>query len=95
MQRLLAEGAQAAAALEGSRAQRQRLIDHVVPAVDAQVAEVQALLAAGEIDFVLVYDALLQTQQTRQDLLNAALSEALAAARLSAAAVATPAEIAP
>jgi outer membrane protein TolC len=95
MQRLLAEGAQAAAALEGSRAQRQRLLDHVVPAVDAQVAEVQALLAAGEIDFVLVYDALLQTQQTRQDLLNAALSEALAAARLSAAAVVTPAEIAP
>lgn len=84
-QRLLAERAKAQAALEGSRAQRERLLEGVVPAIDAQVSESLALLQVGELDIVVLHEALSQALETKQELLDAILAEAIAASRLCAA----------
>jgi len=78
-QRLIAEVAQARAALAGSRAQRTRLMESVVPVIDQQMSEVLAL-----IDILLLYETLTQMLETQKELLNAALAEALAVSRLAA-----------
>jgi cobalt-zinc-cadmium efflux system outer membrane protein len=84
-QALAVEMAQARAAAEGSQAQRARLLETVAPALDTQMAEALALLRAGEIDVVLLHEALRQSLDIKQALLDAAYTEALAAARLTAA----------
>lgn len=83
--RLVSEASQARVALAGSRAQRAQLVAEAVPAVDAQMDESLALLRAGEIDIVLIYEALGQAFAVKEELLEAVLAESLAAARLSAA----------
>lgn len=82
---LLAERAKAQAALEGSRAQRERLLEGVVPVIDAQVSESLALLEVGELDIVVLHEALTQALETKLELLDAILAEAIAASRLRAA----------
>jgi len=82
---LIGETAQAQAALAGAHAQRTRLVDEVVPIIDAQISEALALLQVGEIDIMLLYEALTQALETKQEILSAALAEARAAARVSAA----------
>lgn len=84
-QQLLAERAKAQTSLEGSRAQRERLLEGVVPAIDAQVSESLALLEVGELDIVVLHEALSQALETKLELLDAILAEALAASRLCAA----------
>lgn len=84
MQHLSVEIAQAQAALQGSRIQRMRLIEGVVPVVDAQTNEALSLLKVGEVDIVLVYEALSQALASKEEVLHAAVAEAIAAARLSA-----------
>ncbi|MCC6795002.1 MAG: TolC family protein [Candidatus Hydrogenedentes bacterium] len=82
--RVKSEHAQALAALDGARTQRTRLYDAVVPVTDRQLSEVMALANAGEIDFVLLYETLVQILETKLELLNATLAESIAASRLSA-----------
>ena len=53
--------------------------------IDTQMRESLDLLKVGEIDLVLVYEALSQGLDTKLELLNAALAEAIAASRLAAA----------
>lgn len=85
LQRQSSELAQAQAALHGSHAQRTRLLAGVVPVIDEQMSEALALLKVGEIDIVLIYEALNQALATKEELLSAALAEALAASRVAAA----------
>jgi cobalt-zinc-cadmium efflux system outer membrane protein len=89
-QQLIAEAAQAQAALQGCRAQRTRLVEGVAPVVDAQTAEALALLKMGEIDIVLLFETLAQAFETKQELLDATLAEALAASRYAAIAATSP-----
>ncbi len=89
-QQLLSESAQAEAALNGSRALRARLVEGVVPIIDTQMAETIALLKVGEIDIVLVYEALTQALETKQEILEAAVAEAHAASRYAAATASSP-----
>lgn len=84
LQKLSSELAQAQAALQGSHAQRTRLIEGVVPVIDEQMSEALSLLKVGEIDIVLIYEALNQALATKEELLKAVLAEALAASRVSA-----------
>lgn len=84
-QQLLAETAQARAALAGSEAQRRQLLDGVVPAIDSQMNESLALLKVGELDVVLLHEVLNQAFAVKEELLSATLDTALAASRLSAA----------
>jgi len=80
-----AEAAQARQALQGASERRKRLLDEVAPAIDTQVSEALALLQLGEVEFVLIYEALSQALEAKLELLNVTLDEALAAARLDAA----------
>jgi cobalt-zinc-cadmium efflux system outer membrane protein len=89
-QQLLSESAQAEAALSGSRALRARLVEGVVPIIDTQMTETIALLKVGEIDIVLVYEALTQALETKQEILEAAVAEAHAASRYAAATASSP-----
>lgn len=84
-QQLLAEAAQARAARAGCATQRQQLVESVVPAIDAQMKEALALLKVGEVDIVLLHESLSQALAVKEELLDAALAEALAASRLAAA----------
>lgn len=84
--RVLSEASQARAALQGASARRQRLVEEVGPMVDQQMAEAQALLEAGEMEPVALFEALGQALEVKEDLIDAALAEALAAARVDAAA---------
>ncbi len=78
------EHAQARAALDGARAQRTRLHESVIPATDQQLTEVMTLANVGEIDFLLLYETLVQILETKLELVNATLSESIAASRLTA-----------
>lgn len=84
LERLLSERARAQAALDAGRAQRARLAEGAVPAVDRQLEETLALLRVGEADLVLIHEALQQALETKLDVLEAAQAEAQAAARLAA-----------
>lgn len=81
-ERLLADVAQAVAALDGARAVRARFTEGVVPAIDTQIAEAKALLSVGEIEVSFLYDTLTQALETKLEYLNAMLAESLAAARV-------------
>jgi CRISPR system Cascade subunit CasA len=82
-QGLIAEASQARTALDGSRAQRERLVADVAPAVDTQLEEALELLEIGEIDIVLIYEALAQALLTKQQLIDAMVSEVIATSRLT------------
>lgn len=84
-QQLLAEVARAEAAMTGNSAQRQYLAQTVAPAVDEQVDEALSLLAIGEIDIILIYEALTQALLVKKQLIDATLAEAKAAYRHAAA----------
>lgn len=84
-QRLSIEVAQADKALQATRAQLSQLMDNVIPAVDEQINETLALLRVGEIDVVVLYETLGQALATKQEVLHAALAEAIAASRVAAA----------
>lgn len=81
---LMVEVKQAEAALAGCRAQREQLQEAVLPLVDAQLTEALALLDAGEIDIVLLYEILDQVNETKLELLNAVVSESIATTRFIA-----------
>ena len=84
-QELLTEAAQARVRMAGYQAQRQHLAETVAPTVDAQVAETLSLLAIGEIDIILVYEALTQALLVKRQLIDATLAGAKAAYRHTAA----------
>ncbi len=83
-QRVLAEVAQAEAAISGARAQHAMLSD-VARAVDEQLAAAFALLDMGELDPLLLFEGLTQSLEIKQELLDAALAKALAESRLASA----------
>lgn len=82
--RVKSEHAQAEAALAGARALRARLYESVIPVSDRQLSEVMTLANAGEIDFILLYETLVQILETKLELVNATLAESIAASRLIA-----------
>ena len=70
---------------EGARAQRIRLAEEVAPMVDAQLKEMEKLLRIGELELPLLHQTLTQSLEIKSELLDAAVSEQLAAATVSAA----------
>lgn len=72
----------------GAAAQRTRLAEEIAPLVDTQLAEAEALLAMGEIDVVLIYEALTQAFDLKSEIIAASLDERIAAIELNA--LATP-----
>lgn len=84
LQALQVESAQADAALRGIRIQRTRLNEEVAPAIDAQLDELRTLLALGELDIAILFEALSQLLDTKLALLQVAMEESLAATRLAA-----------
>ncbi|MBI1321115.1 MAG: hypothetical protein GC168_19495 [Candidatus Hydrogenedens sp.] len=84
-QQLISEEAQARAALRGSRDRRGMIENDIIPVVDAQLRESLALLQAGELDLIVLHEALAQALAVKEELLEAALGEAEASARLTAA----------
>lgn len=67
-----------------SAAQRKRdiLTQQVAPLVDRQVEETRKLLEIGEVDVLVLRDALAASLQTKLDVLNAALAQATASYEL-------------
>lgn len=82
---LVAEAHQAQMAAAAARARQEQLIEAIAPQLDAQVQEVFALLEVGEIDLLLVYEALAQTLDVKQQILETSVDLARNTARLEAA----------
>jgi outer membrane protein TolC len=80
---VLSELAQAEARLDFAGKRREVLSREVIPLVDKQLSESRALLELGEIDVLLLREALTGSLETKLDLLDATLAEATAANELS------------
>jgi outer membrane protein TolC len=76
---VFAEWAQAEARLRAAEERRALLLNEVAPLVDRQVQETRKLLGLGEIDVLLLREALSASLKTKMDILEATLAEALAA----------------
>ena len=72
---------------DGARAQRIRLAEEVAPMVDDQLKEMEELLRIGELELPLLHQTLSQALEIKTEMLDAAVSEQLAMATLSAALV--------
>lgn len=75
LQQVLSEIAQADAGFKGARARRDRLMAEVVPEVDRQIRESQSLLHSGELDMASLFQALVQTYDVKEELLEAIAEE--------------------
>jgi len=82
---LVAEAHQAQLAAAAARARQEQLVESIAPQIDAQLQDVFALLAAGEIDLLLVYEALAQALDVKRQILDASVERAQTTARLEAA----------
>ena len=76
--------AQAEASLSAAQSRREVLEGEVAPLVDQQLQETQKLLDLGEIDVLVLRDALTTSLKTKLQVLDAALAEAVAADALNA-----------
>lgn len=82
-ERVVGELAAAEAALDAARQQGGFVQQELVPLADQQVAEIRRLAAIGELNILLLSDALTRALDAKQALLNARLAEALAANRIA------------
>jgi outer membrane protein TolC len=80
---VMAEVAQFQTQLGYASQQRDYLIAEVTPLVDRQLAEVRKLLDLGEVDVLLLRDALNSDLETRLEVLDLTLAEARAANQLA------------
>ena len=79
LEQALSELARAELKLEHARAHRQLLVEQVAPLVDQQLADTQQLLELGEVDVLLLRDALDSALETKLEIISATLTEAVAA----------------
>ncbi|MCH8241681.1 MAG: TolC family protein [Planctomycetes bacterium] len=82
VERVLSELAQAESRLTYASQQRAMLLEKVAPLVDRQVEDSRTLLSLGEVDVLLLRDALTGFFETKLDLLDVTLAEAKAANKL-------------
>ena len=82
VERVLSELAQAESRLTYASGQRAMLLENVAPLVDRQVDDSRTLLSLGEVDVLLLRDALTGFFETKLDLLDVTLAEAKAANKL-------------
>lgn len=75
----LAELARVEQRLTFARQRRYALLDRVVPLADRQVEDSRTLLSLGEVDVVLLREALERSLHTKLELIDAAVSEGRAA----------------
>lgn len=80
----LARHAQAESQAESARALSTGLSQGAVPEADQQMTEALALLEVGEVDLSLVFQALTQAYEIKEELLSARLEEQRAVADLAA-----------
>ncbi len=78
----ISELARAEARLAAAEERRELVEQVVVPLVDRQIEETQALIALGEVDVLLLRDALQDALQTRLQLVDTTLTVAQAASEL-------------
>lgn len=79
IEQVLSELAHAEAKLHSATQRRGMLLDEVAPLVDRQVKETRQLLDLGEVNVLVLRDALTSTVKTKLELLAATLTEAQAA----------------
>jgi outer membrane protein TolC len=79
IEQVFSELARAEARLRYAAQRREMLLDDVAPLVDRQVDETRKLLELGEVDVLLLRDALSSAVKTKLDVLAAILAEAQAA----------------
>jgi len=79
IEQVVSELARAEARLRNAAQRRKMLLDDVAPLVDRQVKETRTLLDLGEVDVLVLRDALSSAVETKLDLLAATLAEAQAA----------------
>ncbi len=82
VERVLSELAQAESRLTYANQQRAMLLEKVAPLVDRQVEDSRTLLSLGEVDVLLLRDALTGFFETKLDILDVTLAEAQAANKL-------------
>jgi len=82
IEQVFSELALAEAKLRSAARRRKMLLDEVAPLVDRQVEETRRLLDLGEVDVLLLRDALSSAVETKLELLAATLVEAQAASAL-------------
>jgi outer membrane protein TolC len=82
VERVLSELAQAESRLNYASQQRTMLLEKVAPLVDRQVEDSRTLLSLGEVDVLLLRDALTGFFETKLDILDVTLAEAQAANKL-------------
>ena len=82
VERALGELARAESRIVAAARRRKAFVQDVAPLVDEQVSETRRLLDLGEIDVLLLRDALSTSLQTKLDILDTTLAEALAAGEL-------------
>ncbi len=79
IEQVISELARAEARLGYAAQRREMLLDEVVPLVDRQVEETRELLGLGEVDVLVLRDALNSAVETKLEVLQATLVEAQAA----------------
>ena len=82
IEQVLTELAHAEARLRRAIERRAMLLDDLAPLVDRQLEEVRTLLAVGEIDVLVLRDALRGAVGTKLEILDATLAEAQAGSAL-------------
>jgi CRISPR system Cascade subunit CasA len=78
-ERLLGDLGLAEARLESARRQRGYLVAQVAPLVDRQVSETRTLLDLGEVDVLVLRDALSTSLETKLEIVEATRAESVAA----------------
>jgi outer membrane protein TolC len=82
LEAVVGEWAQAEAHVAAASQVRKSLAEKVAPLVDVQVQETQQLLDLGEVDVLVLLKALTTSMQTKLEILDATLAEAVARNRL-------------
>jgi cobalt-zinc-cadmium efflux system outer membrane protein len=82
MEQLIADLARARASLHAAAAHRQLLEAELIPLTDAQYADARALAKLGEINTLILLEALKRQQEARASHIEASLRESLAMLRL-------------
>ncbi|MCH8252063.1 MAG: TolC family protein [Planctomycetes bacterium] len=79
IERVLSQLAQARSRMTFAGRQRAMLLEEVAPLVDKQVSDSRVLLGLGEVDVLLLRDALTGSLETKLELMDVTLAEAKAA----------------
>lgn len=75
---LIAELAQAELGLQAAKSRSQYIESTVAPMVDAQMKDLQRLASLGDLDVLVILDALTRTLETKKQVLDAKVDEAKA-----------------